>query len=410
MGNKFTRKRKKKGKEAESITQSKSEPVIPTQSKHREFKQQLSDRLESSPEILNSVQSKYKLGKKLGRGHFATVQLGVVKETNEKVAVKCIRLTEFKFGDDKNAAAKKQRATLKKEIDILQQVGKHENITSIYDVYLTNTELHIVMELCEGGELFDRLVSNGPYSEDSARSHMRCVCDALAFLHNRSIIHRDLKPENIMLKTKDPESPLRIADFGLGKIIDEKRKFASTVCGTWAYTAPEVTKHEEYGCKADMFSFGVILFIVLSAYHPFDPEVGASDALIIRRAQQGKFDFDDEEWDAVSKEAKDLITKLLQVNPEDRLSAEETLAHPWMVSKLSEEPLSCGTRHRGVSIDQGIRNFISSSQRWRSAGTDVLTELSVIKKMKSFGTDTSELLKKLDSKDKASDSEPAANA
>ena len=410
MGNKFTRRKKKKGKEAESITQSQSEPTIPTQAKHRDFKQQLSDRLDSSPQLLNSVQSKYKLGKKLGRGHFATVQLGVVKETNENVAIKCIRLTEFKFGDNKNAAANKQRKTLKKEIDILQQVGKHENITSIYDVYLTNTELHIVMELCEGGELFDRLVSNGPYSEDSARSHMRCVCDALFFLHKKNIIHRDLKPENIMLKTKDPEAPLRIADFGLGKIIDEKRKLASTVCGTWAYTAPEVTKHEEYGCKADMFSFGVILFIVLSAYHPFDPEVGASDALIIRRAQQGKFDFDDVEWDAISKEAKDLITKLLQVDPKDRLSAEETLAHPWMVSKLSEEPLSCGIRHRGVSIDQGIRNFISSSQRWRSVGTDVLTELSVINKMKSLGTDTSELLKKLDSKGKSSDSETATKA
>ena len=132
--------------------------------------------------------------------------------------------------------------------------------------------------------------------------------------------------------------------------------------------------------------------------------------MIIRRAQQGKFNFDDEEWDAISKEAKDLITKLLQVNPKDRLSAEETLAHPWMVSKLSEEPLSCGSRHRGVSIDQGIRNFISSSQRWRSAGTDVLTELSVIKKMKSLGTDTSELLKKLDSKDKSSDSKTATKA
>ena len=113
-------------------------------------------------------------------------------------------------------------AALKKEIDILQQVGQHENITSIFDVYLTKTELHIVMELCEGGELFDRLVSNGPYSEESARQHMYCICDALKFLHKSKIIHRDLKPENIMLKTKDPESALRIADFGLGKIIDEK--------------------------------------------------------------------------------------------------------------------------------------------------------------------------------------------
>ena len=111
MGNKFTRRKKKKGKEAESITQSQSEPTIPTQAKHRDFKQQLSDRLDSSPQLLNSVQSKYKLGKKLGRGHFATVQLGVVKATNEKVAVKCIRLTEFKFG---TITTKKRKSNAKR--------------------------------------------------------------------------------------------------------------------------------------------------------------------------------------------------------------------------------------------------------------------------------------------------------
>ena len=131
--------------------------------------------------------------------------------------------------------------------------------------------------------------------------------------------------------------------------------------------------------------------------------------MIIRRAQLGKFDFDDAEWDAISNEAKDLIQSCYRSTQRSVYRLKKH-GHPWMVSKLSEEPLSCGSRHRGVSIDQGIRNFISSSQRWRSVGTDVLTELSVINRMKSLGTDTSELLKKLDSKGKSSDSETATKA
>jgi serine/threonine protein kinase len=400
MGNKFGKKKKKGAtdskKGVDSPAKAQSAPVIPPHEK-TPINKKLSARLDSSPSLLNNIKSKYKLGRKLGKGHFAIVQLGVIKKTKEQVAVKVIKLNNF-YSNQESAAAEKQRKTLKKEIDILQQVGQHENITSIFDVYLTKTELHIVMELCEGGELFDRLVSNGPYSEESARQHMHCICDALKFLHNSKIIHRDLKPENIMLKTKDPESSLRIADFGLGKVIDEKVRLATTVCGTWAYTAPEVTKRLDYDYKADMFSFGVILFIVLSAYHPFDPEVGASDAVIIRRAQLGKYDFEDEEWNAISNEGKDLIKHLLEVDPKKRYSAEETLNHPWMKSKRTEEPITCGmTRHRGVSIDEGLRNFKESSQRWRSAGDEILKELSVLKHMKSFGSSTAEILRQEDS-------------
>ena len=398
MGNKF-RKQKKKVAKNDPPKKTNSEPVIRTQKKHPQIdkKTSLSARLDSEPSLLVNIQSKYKLGKKLGKGHFAVVQLGIVKETDEKVAVKVIKLKNF-FNNRGQEEAEKQRKTLKKEIDILQKVGRHANITSIYDVYLTTSELHIVMELCEGGELFDRLVSNGPYSEESARQHMFCICDALDFLHKNKIIHRDLKPENIMLKTKDPEAPLRIADFGLGKVIDEKFRLATTVCGTWAYTAPEVTKREDYDYKADMFSFGVILFIVLSAYHPFDPEVGASDAVIIRRAQLGKYDFEDEEWDGISDEAQDLIRQLLEVDPKKRLSAEATLKHPWMNSKRAENPITCGMgRHRGVSIDEGLKNFKESAQRWRSVEDKVLKELSVLKHMKSFGSSTAEIIRQEDS-------------
>ena len=369
MGNKFGKhfKKKKKGETEKKAVKFSSDI------KGSQVSENFSDRVDGSSKDLASISAKYSLGKRLGKGHFAIVRLATNIETGEKVAIKCIQVKH----------SHKQKETLKKEIHILQTVGQHNSITSIYDVYLTGNELHIVMELCEGGELFDRLVTNGPYSEESARLHMRNVVDALDFLHSSKIIHRDLKPENIMLKTKnDPESALRLADFGLGRLLDEQRS-ARTVCGTWAYTAPEVTSRAPYDYKADMFSFGVILYVILSAYHPFDPEVGSSDSVIIQRAQEGQYNFDDEEWTSISDEAKDLIRKLLAVHPKDRLSARECLEHPWMASVRKTTPL----RSQNTSIDHALQKYSSScKERWHKKVVDVKTELSVLKHMSSFGS------------------------
>ena len=366
MGNKFSRKKKKAaGAEGPKLVGGGATSEL----SREQMSKSLSGRLDQAPSSQRDISQKYILGKTLGKGHFAKVRAAVIQSTSEKVAVKIIKVRE----------SNKQKATLRKEIEILEKVGAHPAITAIHDVYLVSNELHIVMELCEGGELFDRLIENGAYSEESARKHMRNVCSALQFLHAKNIIHRDLKPENIMLKTKnDPESSLRIADFGLGRILDEKRQ-ARTVCGTWAYTAPEVTRRRKYDYKADMFSFGVILYVMLCAYHPFDPEVGSSDDVIIQRAQQGEYSFDDEEWKFISPEAKDLIDKLLKVNPVERLSAEECLLHPFLATERSSTPL----RSRARSIEHGLQQFVDSCKdRWRSKVEEVATEIHVLNAFK----------------------------
>ena len=181
----------------------------------------------------------------------------------------------------------------------------------------------LVMELLKGGELFDRLSSVGPYSEKDAADQVRSIADALAFLHSKGIIHRDLKPENLILLDDTPDSPLRVCDFGLSRIIDvetphNEADSAKTICGTWAYQAPEVKALAgHYDQSVDMWSLGVILFVILAAYHPFDVMGQATDDQIVEDARRGNWNFEDPEgdaWATISEGAKDLIANLIVVD------------------------------------------------------------------------------------------------
>ncbi len=127
------------------------------------------------------------------------------------------------------------------------------------------------MELLEGGELFSRIVNSGAYTEREASKHFRRITEALKFMHENNIVHRDLKPENLVLSTTDLDSDIKISDFGLSKVLCEGQNAMTTVCGTSAYAAPEVGLSSSYGPEVDTWSIGVIIFVVLAAYHPFDP-------------------------------------------------------------------------------------------------------------------------------------------
>mmetsp|Transcript_18025 Transcript_18025/g.31871 ORF Transcript_18025/g.31871 Transcript_18025/m.31871 type:complete len:533 (+) Transcript_18025:350-1948(+) len=262
----------------------------------------------------------------LGRGHYATVNLGRNRRTGYQVAVKRIQIS------------KSREEALKREVEVLRKVGKHPNIVTLYDIFITETELILVLELLLGGELFDRMVKKGPYSEREASHHVRKIGQALKFLHRAGIVHRDLKPENLLLAHKGDNSELKIADFGLANIVENAENATmKTVCGTWAYCAPEVktTMSEEggpasYTAKVDLWSVGVILFVILAAYHPFDADGDASDAQLWSNICSGQFDFDDAAWDHISASAKDLIRNLIVVDPELRYGTDELLAHPWV--------------------------------------------------------------------------------
>jgi len=274
--------------------------------------------------LSSDITTLYELGPELGRGEFSTVVLGTDKKTKEKVAIKIIEKNEM------------DTSRLETEVMILKKV-QHPNIIELKGFYDTTTKLYLIMELVTGGELFNRIVELGAYSEATAISVVKKLLDAVAYLHSQNIVHRDLKPTNLLLKSVDDDSDVKIADFGLSKILGENA-LMQTACGTPIYVAPEVLAGESYDREVDLWSIGVIMYILLCGFPPFFND-GTNVAMLFDQIMSGKFDFPDPYWTDISDDAKDLINKLLTVEPKDRPTAEEALKHPWIKGGGSSKKL-----------------------------------------------------------------------
>jgi len=274
--------------------------------------------------MANTLERYYELQEHLGSGTFATVRAAKEKATGAKYAIKII---------DKKAMGAKQDMMMR-EVDILKQV-KHGNIIKLKELFESPQKLYLVMELVTGGELFDKIVERGSYSERDASFVMRQIVDACRYLHENNIVHRDLKPENLLLET--PRSDIvKIADFGLSKILGDEAML-KTACGTPGYVAPEVLQLNGYGKEVDMWSIGVIMYILLCGFPPFYEE---SNAQLFKAIMEGRFSYPAPYWSGVSDSAKDLINKLLVVDPKKRLTAEQALQHPWIAGTTANpEPL-----------------------------------------------------------------------
>jgi len=196
------------------------------------------------------------------------------------------------------------------------------------------------MALHDGGDLFDRLVNVGPYSEDQARRHMMTLGLALEFIHDKGVIHRDLKPENILLTSNEYDAEIMIADFGHSKMVDDiEREALHTICGTLAYSAPEMSGARAgaggsaiYTAKVDTWSCGVIMYMILCGWHPFDYEGTATECEMWHNINTGTFEFNHGMWNTVSAEACDLINHLIVVEPAKRYNVQEMLNHPWFTT------------------------------------------------------------------------------
>jgi len=216
---------------------------------------------------------------------------------------------------------------MKRETDIMKKLD-HKNILKLYDIFEDDRHVYIVMELVEGSELFDKIIKKGYYSEKEAIFLIKQILEAVKYLHEHEIAHRDLKPENLLCSEVDGIDIIKIADFGLSKMFSGNEKL-KTGCGTPGYVAPEILLQDTYDNKVDLWSIGVITYILLSGYSPFYSE---NEAGLFEKIMTAEYNFDDECWDEISLLAKDFIKKLLTKNPTTRLSANEALSHKWLSS------------------------------------------------------------------------------
>jgi len=268
----------------------------------------------------------YDIKQDLGKGAFSIVKKAINKKTGEEVAIKII--------DKKTATTAQDTKRLETEVTILKKVS-HPNIICLKDLYEDSNELCLVMELVTGGELFDKIVEKGQYTENEASIIVKKMLSAVEYLHNQGIAHRDLKPENLLLKsTSDTE--VMISDFGLSKIVSQQ-SIMDTACGTPYYVAPEVLLSTGYDKEVDLWSVGVITYLLLCGFPPF---YGESLPEVFEQIMKADYDFPDPYWTDISSEAKDLIKKLLVVDAKKRLSATEALKHPWVVKGGSSKSLN----------------------------------------------------------------------
>ncbi|KAJ3451308.1 protein kinase [Anaeramoeba flamelloides] len=255
----------------------------------------------------------YLMGKTLGVGATGKVKLGTHKETNKKVAIKIL---PKKFFKKKNLKEK-----LEREVSILKLL-KHPNVMRLYDVYETSKTLYLIMELAEGGELFDYLISNHKLSHPHALFYFQQLILALSYMHERKICHRDLKPENLLL---DKDLNLKIADFGMAQLMKDG-SLLETSCGSPHYASPEVIKGVNYdGRKADIWGCGVVLFTILSGRLPFDSK---NIQKLLSKIKNGDYQMSS----SFNELEKDIIRKILRVNPINRISMKEIKNHPFFTS------------------------------------------------------------------------------
>ncbi|KAJ1980726.1 hypothetical protein H4R35_001012 [Dimargaris xerosporica] len=268
----------------------------------------------------NRFETHYKLTPHvLGSGTYGVVRRAICKSTKTEYAVKIIDKKLFK------AQKPKAQRYLASEIEILRRIH-HPNIVALHDIYETSDTIYLVMDLALGGELFDQLYVMKSYTESDARRIVRQILQGVAYLHSQGIVHRDLKPENLLLRDMEPSSDILLADFGLSTVLPSHDAVLLTACGTPGYVAPEVLCRTGYGKKVDMWSIGVITYFLLCGYTPF---WGEDEPALFEAIKACQYDFDEIYWKHISPRAMDFISKLLQVDPNQRMTAVEALEHPW---------------------------------------------------------------------------------
>ncbi|MFS7908370.1 putative protein kinase CAMK-CDPK family [Helianthus anomalus] len=306
---------------------SKRVSVVKQQSKHKqsvkkpqEMKRMLSAGLQADRLLKvnnGNLKDFYMLGKKLGNGQFGTTYLCVEKKTSKQFACKSIAKRKLLTDDD--------IVDVKREIEIMHHLSGHPNVVSIKGAYEDSISVYLVMELCAGGELFDRIIDKSYYSEQKAADLAKTIVSVIEGCHSLGVMHRDLKPENFLFVDDDEDSVMKIIDFGLSSFFKPGEIFTDVV-GSPYYVAPEVLL-KYYGPEADIWSAGVIIYVLLCGVPPFYAD---TEEDIFEEVLHGKLDFSIDPWPKISESAKDLVKKMLVRDRKKRITAHEVLCHPWI--------------------------------------------------------------------------------
>lgn len=273
-------------------------------------------------DVAKEFYAKYEPKEILGRGISSTVRRCIDKETGEEYAAKIIDISS----DTEGSGPTSLYQATKREIEVLKKVAGHPYIIELHDVFESTTFIFLVLELCRHGELFDYLTSVVALSEKKTKSIMKQLFEAVEFVHSQGIVHRDLKPENILL---DDELNVKVTDFGFATELAPGETL-SELCGTPGYLAPELLKasmyesSEGYDKQVDMWACGVIMYTLLVGFPPFWHR---KQMVMLRNIMEGKYEFCSPEWDDITEAPKDLISKLLVVDPRERITAAQALEH-----------------------------------------------------------------------------------
>ncbi|KAK3414923.1 hypothetical protein EUGRSUZ_H00223 [Eucalyptus grandis] len=287
---------------------------------------------------------KYQMGQLLGRGSFAKVYRATSLADGAPVAIKII--------DKTKPVTSAMEPQILREVAAMRRLHSHPNILKIHEVMATRTKIYLVMELATGGELFSKIVRRGRLTEPVARRYFQQLVSALRFCHRSGVVHRDIKPQNLLL---DAAGSLKVSDFGLSALPEQLRDgLLHTACGTPAYTAPEVVSRRGYdGAKADAWSCGVILFVLLAGSMPFDDH---NLVALYKRIHTRDYNFPD--W--ISKPARYIIYQLLDPNPKSRMSLEDLVKTSWFKKSLNAKPRSDQTPTAEPDMPDGKHHAVGT--------------------------------------------------
>ncbi|KAM3843915.1 death-associated protein kinase 1 isoform 1-T2 [Vipera latastei] len=301
-----------------------------------------------------NLEDHYEIGEELGSGQFAIVRKCREKTTGAQYAAKFIKKRRTK-----SSRRGVSREDIEREVNILKEI-QHPNVITLHDVYESKMDVILILELVAGGELFDFLAEKESLTEEEATEFLKQILNGVKYLHSLQIAHFDLKPENIMLLDRNvPKPHIKIIDFGLAHKIDFSNEFKN-IFGTPEFVAPEIVNYEPLGLEADMWSIGVITYILLSGASPF---LGETKQETLANVSAVNFDFEEEFFSNTSALAKDFIRRLLIKDPKKRMTIQDSLQHPWIKPKDTLQALS----RKASAVNMEKFKKFAARRKWKQS-------------------------------------------